>query len=329
MNNDPRLQLCREWLKSNAVHYTSLAPASADASFRRYFRISLASGETRIIMDAPPDKEDCRPYVSVDRLLEQVQVHVPHIYAWDEPRGFMLLSDLGSTAYLTALTSENADRLYRQAIDTIVSMQRIDADLPAYDQALLQREMHLFDEWYLGVHLQRQLTAAQQDTLHQVYAILEHNALSQPLSFVHRDYHSRNLMWCPDRNPGVIDFQDAVIGPVSYDLVSLLKDCYIAWPRQQLLEWLDYYLQQTPQKPDREAFIQWFDLMGVQRHLKATGIFARLNHRDGKPGYLDDIPRNLAYLFDTCGRYAQLQPLAELLNDLGIQADAQGLEQIQ
>jgi len=329
MNNDPRLQQLHAWLNQSGIQYLSLEPASADASFRRYFRIRLNTGETRVVMDAPPAQEDCKPYVAIDQLLESAQVHVPHIYNWNEAQGFMLLSDLGNTPYLSALETAEPDPLYRQAIDAIVEMQTIQTSLPAYDEALLQREIHLFDEWYLGRHLQLSLSQSQQQTLFQVYEELQHNALAQPRCFVHRDYHSRNLMLCPDNNPGVIDFQDAVIGPVSYDLVSLLKDCYIAWPRHQTLTWLDYYLQHTPLSPERDEFIQWFDLMGVQRHLKATGIFARLNHRDGKPAYLNDIPRNLAYIFDTCRRYHQLQAFAELLVSLDIEPEPERMRQIQ
>ena len=243
----------------------------------------------------------------------------------------MLLSDLGSTPYLNQLNADNADRLYHDAIDSLIKMQSLQNGLAAYDEKLLQFEMSLFRDWYLGTHLQKELSASQYQTLQTAFDLLMNNALQQPQVFVHRDYHSRNLMITTEDNPGVIDFQDAVVGAVSYDLVSLLKDCYIAWPRQRVEEWVMYFVENNPltENMDMQEFMHWFDLMGVQRHLKAIGIFARLNHRDGKSGYLNDIPRTLAYVFDSCKRYSELQDMLELLQQLELAPDKATLELIQ
>jgi len=329
MSSDDRLESLKNWLRDSLqLHDFNIAPASADASFRRYFRVTTAE-QSWVAMDAPPDREDCEPFVHVAQMIEAAGVQAPHIYQRDPQQGFMLLSDLGSRQYLAELDAQTADALYRDAIDSLVKMQALENGLPTYDSALLQTEMGLFRDWFIGHHLGIELSPMQSATLQNMFALLEYNALQQPQVFVHRDYHSRNLMITDDDNPGVIDFQDAVIGPISYDLVSLLKDCYIAWPRAAMLQWLDYYVAQSPLLggPDAE-FIKSFELMGVQRHLKATGIFARLNHRDGKPGYLQDIPRTLAYIFDVCGRYEELQPLLELLTTIGIDADRATLDLI-
>jgi aminoglycoside/choline kinase family phosphotransferase len=329
MSSDTRLEQLENWLHSlPGLTPFTIEPASADASFRRYFRVT-SHQQNWVAMDAPPQQEDCEPFVHVAQMIEATGVRAPHIYHRDKAQGFMLLSDLGSTPYLAKLDDDCADQLYRDAIDSLVKMQNLQNGLPAYDSELLQREMALFRDWYIGRHLGIELTARQSQTLQAVFDLLQDNALQQQQVFVHRDYHSRNLMITDADNPGVIDFQDAVIGPVSYDLVSLLKDCYIAWPRERILQWLQYFVEQSPfvEQPD-ESFIRAFELMGVQRHLKASGIFARLNHRDGKPGYLNDIPRTLAYIIDVCGRYAELQPMYDLLDELGIQGDRQTLELI-
>ena len=322
---DARLDAIRQWVETHLKFSDySIAAASADASFRRYFRLSSA-GNSWIIMDAPPDKENCGPFIKVAKLLESAGVHAPHIFSFNETEGFMQLSDLGSTAYLGQLTAHSVDALYRDAIQAIVHMQTIKADLPAYDEALLMFEMSLFNDWYLQKHLALSLNAQQLAVLQDTQQQLVASALSQPVVFVHRDYHSRNLMLLEKNNPGVIDFQDAVNGPASYDLVSLIKDCYIAWPREKQLQWIDLYLELSACQLDRDLFIRQLDLMGMQRHLKAIGIFARLNHRDGKPGYLNDIPRTLSYVIDVCQRYEELSDFKVLLEQLGLQGDSDTL----
>jgi aminoglycoside/choline kinase family phosphotransferase len=330
--NDPRLELIRQWLESDCeLRNFAIEVASADASFRRYFRVRLNNSQPQsyIVMDAPPDKEDCAPFIHIARLLEQGGVHAPHIYQYDAAQGFMLLSDLGNRAYLDQLNPDTVDTLYGDAISAIIHMQQINAELPAYDETLLRTEMSLFSDWYLARHLQLELKPAQQRVLDTTLKLLVDNALQQPQVFVHRDYHSRNLMITEENNPGVIDFQDAVVGAASYDLVSLIKDCYIAWPRHKQLQWIRQYLAQTTLQTETDAFIKQLDLMGLQRHIKVCGIFSRLNYRDGKPGYLADIPRTLAYVFDVCQRYDELSDFAALLAELDIHPDADLLEQLQ
>jgi aminoglycoside/choline kinase family phosphotransferase len=311
-----RLEQLNHWLSHDlGLSDYAIAPASADASFRRYFRITIG-GESRIVMDAPPEKEDSRPFVKVGSALFQAGLHVPQILEQDLEQGFLLLSDLGSIAYLDVLNEQSVERLYGDALGALAVMQACvpAEELSPYDEALLRQEMALFPDWFLTTHLGLTLGEAEQQLLAESFTLLAQNALTQPQLFVHRDYHSRNLMVC-DHNPGILDFQDAVHGPVTYDLVSLLRDCYIAWPREQVEEWvqgyhdiaLDHGIIRAPMS---EQFLRWFDLMGVQRHLKAIGIFARLNHRDGKPGYLNDIPRTLGYVEEVSGRYPELAALA-------------------
>jgi len=327
--DDQRVDAIRHWIENDleTTHY-QLEVASADASFRRYFRL-LTENSSKIVMDAPPEKEDCTSFVKVARLIEAAGVQAPHIFSFNEPQGFMLLSDLGSTAYLDKLNEASVDSLYSDAIKAIVSMQEIKADLPAYNTELLQFEMSLFKDWYLAKHLGINITELQLELLAQTFDYLTESALQQETVFVHRDFHSRNLMVTATGNPGVIDFQDAVNGPLSYDLVSLIKDCYIAWPRAKQLQWIDLYLQLSQLPVEREIFIKNLDLMGMQRHLKAIGIFARLNHRDGKPAYLNDIPRTLTYVLDVCKKYSELSAFYELLLSLGVKADPDTLERIQ
>jgi len=325
---DARLDAIKTWVKSE-LKLTSftIEVASADASFRRYFRL-YSGDKTWVIMDAPPQKEDCQPFIKIAKLIEGAGVQAPHIYSFNELQGFMQLSDLGSTAYLDKLNDESVDALYFEAIQSIVKMQTIRADLPSYDEKLLQSEMSLFSEWFLAKHLNLKLDASQKNVIHDTFSILTNSALQQTSVFVHRDYHSRNLMITAENNPGVIDFQDAVNGPPSYDLVSLIKDCYIAWPREKQLSWVDQYLKLSAIKIDRQQFIKQLDFMGMQRHLKAIGIFARLNYRDGKPAYINDIPRTLAYVVDVCKRYSELKNFSLLLSTLNINADSQTLELI-
>jgi len=315
-----REKLLRSWLDGSiGLAKYSLEPASGDASFRRYFRVTLPDGATRIVMDAPPENEDCRPFVDVAGHLVGLGLNVPVVYASDLDQGFLLLSDLGSKLYLEQLDQGEGKRLYADALSALLVIQacgRLDG-MPVYSRELLLQEMGLFREWLLKRHLALSLSESEQQMLDGVFELLVENALQQPQVFVHRDYHSRNLLVTPAPNPGILDFQDAVIGPVTYDLVSLLKDCYISWPREQVKEWVfGYYelaLQSGVLRSEHEdSFLCWFDLMGVQRHLKAAGIFARLKVRDGKPGYLGDIPRTLGYVVEMGGVYPELEALAGL-----------------
>jgi N-acetylmuramate 1-kinase len=311
----------------------TLAPASADASFRRYFRATFADGQTRIVMDAPPQHEDCRPFLHVARLFEDAGTHVPHVYAQDLEQGFLLLSDLGSTTYLQALNEGDAGtatELYGAATDALIRVQLASRanELPPYDEALLLREMRLFPEWYIGRHLNVALSQAQSEKLEAVFTRITANNLSQPRVYVHRDYHSRNLMLSRP-NPGIIDFQDAVYGPITYDLASLFKDAYIRWEEAQVIDWLVRYWEKArkaalPVHQDFGDFYRDYEWMGVQRHIKVLGIFARLYHRDGKQGYLNDMPLVMGYLRTACARYVDLKPLLNLLDTLEPHITRQG-----
>ena len=327
----PRTVLLRDWLdRQFSRQYPdrswSLAPASADASFRRYFRVTLPDGNTRIVMDAPPEHEDCRPFVEVAALLRDAGAHVPEVHAQDLAQGFLLLSDLGNTTYLEALNANTAPALYRDANAALVAIQRASRPgvLPEYDRALLTRELDLFPDWYVARHLGVALDEKQQASLRAVFAKILENNLAQPQVFVHRDYHSRNLMVCPDgypANPGIIDFQDAVYGPITYDLASLYRDAYIRWEEAQELDFVIRYWEMAraaglPVHADFHDFYRDYEWMGAQRQIKVLGIFARLSERDGKDGYLKDMPTVLAYLRRTCERYLELRPLARLLDEL-------------
>ena len=315
-----RLEQLQRWLDSLASNtYSNLQPASSDASFRQYFRVTdQQQGKSFIVMDAPPEKENCKPFIHVTELLRNAGVNAPAVLAVDLKQGFLLLDDLGNRPYLNELNDDTADALYIDAIDAIIKMQKIDAILPLYNAHLLQAEMDLFEQWYVKRHLEMTLNDTQQTVLQNAFSLLIKSAEEQPQVFVHRDYHSRNLMITQENNPGVIDYQDAVIGPISYDLVSLFKDCYIRWPREKVELWLELYLARiTPaQLIDRQTLLRWFDLMGVQRHLKVLGIFARLNYRDGKAQYLDDLPLTLQYTLEACTAYPELLPLKQLLDEL-------------
>jgi aminoglycoside/choline kinase family phosphotransferase len=321
----------RDWLdcqlpRQHPDQEFSFEPASADASFRRYFRVGLADGRTRIVMDAPPEYEDCRPFLKVAALFRDAGVHVPEVYAEDLAQGFLLLSDLGHTTYLNVLDATTAPKLYRDANTALVDIQRASRPdvLPEYDHALLSRELDLFPDWYVARHLEITLGADQQATLRSVFNKILANNLAQPQVFVHRDYHSRNLMVSGEgypENPGIIDFQDAVYGPITYDLVSLYRDAYIHWEEAQELDFVIRYWEMArqaglPVPADFHDFYRDYEWMGAQRQLKVLGIFARLCHRDGKDGYLKDMPRVLAYLRQTCERYLELRPLARLLDQL-------------
>ena len=326
IGQDARFQQLQAWLDSVLPNHSEPTPASSDASFRRYFRVfsgELANSEEEqsfIVMDAPPAQEDCGPFIAVAETLKQAGVRAPRVLQQDLQQGFLLLDDLGDTTFLSALPQQDIDQAYRKAIDGLIAIQQAASDdLPAYDAGLLLRELALFHDWYLGVHQQRLLSAGEQQAWDELCLRLIERALNQPRVFVHRDYHSRNLMWSDQQPLGVLDFQDAVQGPLSYDLVSLLRDCYAAWPQQQVQQWLLYYRDQAAGNglalPDEEVFVKDFDWMGLQRHLKAIGIFARLNHRDGKSNYLADVPRTMAYVADVAARYPEFALLQELAEE--------------
>jgi N-acetylmuramate 1-kinase len=323
--DDPRLTKLRTWLRDGLrFGEFELTAASADASFRRYFRVTRPDGGSLIVMDAPPEKEDVGPYLRIAAMLNDIGVHAPRVLEHNATEGFLLLSDLGSTTYLMALDDRGrADALYGDAIDALVEIQvrgvRHTAQLRPYDAKLLRFEMSLFPDWLLGRHLGVTLDASETAMLARTMDLLIEAALAQPRVFVHRDYHSRNLMVCPGANPGILDFQDAVHGPVTYDLVSLLRDCYIAWPAERVHGWLAEYRRRAAGRDlglgvDEAEFAGWFDLMCVQRHLKTSGIFCRLWHRDGKPGYLNDIPRTLGYVREAATRHVELAGLVTLLD---------------
>jgi aminoglycoside/choline kinase family phosphotransferase len=315
-----RYALLQEWLAGALAGQSfSLAPASADASFRRYFRVTLA-GSTLIAMDAPPPQEDCRPFVRVAGLMKEAGLHVPAVIAQDIDAGFLLLSDLGNTTYLSALNEQNADALFRDAIDALIRWQGASRPgvLPEYDDALLRRELALFPDWYLARHLELTLTPTQQEALQSVFSLIVASNLAQPRVYVHRDYMPRNLM-LSDPNPGVLDFQDAVHGPITYDVASLFKDAFISWEEPRVLDWTVRYWEKAraaglPVNPDFGEFYRDFEWMGLQRHLKVLGIFARICHRDGKPHYVRDTPRFLAYVRAVAQRYGALAPLLHLLD---------------
>ncbi len=321
---DERLSRLHQWLETDlGLTGFSIAPASADASFRRYFRISW-DDQSRVVMDAPPDKEDTRSFIGIAGQFRKLGLNVPQVLEQDAENGFLLLSDLGSQDYLSALNGQTAVPLYSAALAALNKLQScpIPADypFPPYDRTLLMNEMGLFRDWYLGRHLGMTPTSDCQTMLSELFTVLADSALAQPQAVVHRDYHSRNLMVC-EPHPGILDFQDAVVGPISYDLVSLLRDCYITWPRSQVERWATQFYEQLLAKErirdiGIEQFLSWFDLMGMQRHLKATGIFSRLNYRDGKEAYLKDIPRTMGYVKDVASRYPQLESFSQFIGEL-------------
>jgi aminoglycoside/choline kinase family phosphotransferase len=320
---DSRRVALEGWLAAqlNGARF-SLTPASADASFRRYFRATLPEGRSYVVMDAPPGKEDCRPFVRVARLLREAGVNAPEVHAEDFAQGFLLLGDLGMRTYLEELNADNAARLFEDATDALLRWQLATrpGELPPYDAALLRREMKLFPEWYVARHLGVTLSDSQNESLENIFKILVDSALAQPAVYVHRDYMPRNLM-LSDPNPGVLDFQDAVLGPITYDMVSLLRDAFVSWDEERVLDWSARYWEkarraQLPVDSDFAQFWRAFEWMGLQRHLKVLGIFARINYRDGKPKYLEDTPRFLRYARAVAERYSALAPLARLLDEL-------------
>ncbi|EJK99157.1 putative aminoglycoside phosphotransferase [Pseudomonas fluorescens Q2-87] len=331
-DQDVRLQHLKVWLDEQlpilftqqgwgAVPPATLTAASSDASFRRYFRWQ-GEGRSLIVMDAPPPQENCKPFVDIAFLLAKSGINVPKIYAEDLERGFLLLNDLGNQTYLDVINGENADDLFRDALQALLAFQQLPmvAPLPSYDVALLRRELELFPEWYVKRELGVEFDAAQQTLWQQASDLLIDSALAQPKVLVHRDYMPRNLMLSAP-NPGVLDFQDAVYGPVTYDVTCLFKDAFLSWPEERVRGWLEDYWQQAgalgiPVQADIEDFLRASDLMGVQRHLKVIGIFARICHRDGKPRYLGDVPRFFAYIEAVIARRPELAPLEELLGSL-------------
>ncbi|AXJ07275.1 aminoglycoside phosphotransferase [Pseudomonas fluorescens] len=331
-DQDVRLQHLKVWLDEQlailfadqgwgTVPPATLTAASSDASFRRYFRWEGA-GRSFVVMDAPPPQENCKPFVDIAFLLAKSGINVPKIYAEDLERGFLLLNDLGNKTYLDVIDSENADALFSDALQALLAFQQLPmvAPLPSYDVALLRRELELFPEWYVKRELGVEFDATQQQQWQTVSELLIDSALAQPKVLVHRDYMPRNLM-LSEPNPGVLDFQDAVYGPVTYDVTCLFKDAFLSWPEERVRGWLESYWQQAsalniPVQPDFEEFLRASDLMGVQRHLKVIGIFARICHRDGKPRYLGDVPRFFSYIDAVIARRPELADLQALLASL-------------
>jgi aminoglycoside/choline kinase family phosphotransferase len=334
LESDARLALIANWLRDSLhLKVRALEPASSDASFRRYFRAVLEDA-TYIVMDAPPPQEDVRPYLKVTGLLEPLGVHVPHVHAHDATQGLLLLEDLGTTQYLARLeAADDPDALYADALAALAKIQVRGAQaslaLAPYGRAELLRELSLMPEWFLGRHLGLAPAAADARLIDTTFEFLIAEALAQPAVFVHRDYHSRNLMLTRSGNPGVIDFQDALRGPIGYDLVSLLKDCYISWPRTRVVRWVRAYRERlmaagaSDVGADEAQFLRWFDLIGVQRHAKVLGIFCRLWYRDGKSGYLGDLPRTLAYVREACTLYPELAAFGRYLEAYVVAALAQ------
>lgn len=335
-----RAQQFSQWLEAIAarqqIRPESVVLANADASFRRYLRVQGEAGQpSRIIMDAPPDKENCQPFVHVAGLMEQAGVHAARVLEWDREHGFMLLNDLGGDTMMTALDEQQpvaAMPYYQQALDALLPWQLASRpdQLPAYDEALLRRELQLFPDWYLAQHRQVTLTPEQQQVLASTFDLIVQRNLAAPSVYVHRDFMPRNLMLgeTPQSPLGVLDFQDAVYGPVTYDITCLFKDAFLSWPEERVRTWLRDYWELAlplgiPVGPDFEAFLRASDLMGVQRHLKVIGIFARICHRDGKPRYLADVPRFFSYIEAVLARRPELAELGELFHSLGQRVEAQ------
>jgi len=334
MNSLQRTAALHAWLGGLFPGETwRLEPASADASFRSYLRISLADrGESRIVMDAPPQQEDCRPFIRVAALLREAGLNAPAVLAQDLEQGFLLLTDLGSTTYLAALQRDQAgaDALFRDAFDALIAWQLASRAgvLPPYDAALLRRELDLFPDWYLARHVGQVLLPQQREVLERMFALIMASNLAQPAVYVHRDYMPRNLM-LSEPNPGILDFQDAVYGPISYDVASLVRDAFISWEEERALDWVVRYWDKArraglPVGTDFGDFYRDLEWMGLQRHLKVLGIFARINYRDGKPGYVEDTPRFVRYARAVAGRYNALAPLAHLFDEIERDQAAQG-----
>lgn len=325
-SENQRMSDIHTWLASinnPGLNVDSLRPASADASFRRYFRIDGQDGKTYIVMDAPQPAEDVRPFISIAELLTKMNLSVPDILAQDAEQGLLLLTDLGTTTYFNALNHDTAHKLYMDAVDSLILLQTQSQPdvLPEYDREFMLRELMIFPEWYIAKHLGVTLSAAQTESLHKVFDALLANIMAQPQVYVHRDYHSRNLMVLDKGNPGILDFQGALYGPLTYDLVSLLRDAYVQWDEEMVLDWAIRYWEKArraglPVNTDVDSFYRDFEFMGLQRHLKVLGIFARLSHRDGKDNYLADMPLVMDYVRKTANRYHVLIPLLRLLDEI-------------
>jgi len=325
---DERLSILSRWVEQILGAPVELQPASADASFRRYFRAFGPGRSTYIVMDAPPEHESVAIFARAADRFHRLGLNVPIVYATDEDLGLALLSDLGTQTYLAALDETNVDALYDDALDALWRLQTGSRDdlqaFEPYDEAKLRDEMELFRQWFVPCRTTHRLAGHENALVDRIFGLLTASALEQPRVWVHRDYHSRNLMVTPANNPGILDFQDAVTGPVTYDLVSLLRDCYITWPHERVDSWLRAYFERIrPElldgRADFEQFTRWFDWMGVQRHIKVLGIFARLFHRDGKANYLDDLPVVYDYVVDVCRRYTELRPFSELLASMDVE----------
>jgi hypothetical protein len=325
MNNNSRLTLINHWLIATlGTTNFQLLPASSDASFRRYFRV-IEKDTTYILMDAPPEHEELEPFVQIANILNSNGVNAPHVFAESTEHGFLLLTDFGNQSLLSVINKENATSLYQLAINELINIQKIKSDvedIPTYDNSLLLNEMALFSRWFLNTHLKIEAP----DILDSIFEILISNATEQPQVLVHRDFHSRNLMVIDDKTLGVIDFQDAVIGPISYDLVSIFRDCYISWPEHDIDSWLNNYVENAKHNNildstvTQSQFKRWFDFMGLQRHIKVLGIFCRLYYRDGKSNYLNDLPLTLRYVIDVASRYPEFSKLVDFLKHPKIQA---------
>lgn len=336
-----RFERLLEWLNTceplNNQTYSEPVAASNDASFRRYYRINIANhtqtgqAQSYIIMDAPPAQEDCEPFIRISAQLQEMGLNAPQVLAQDLQLGFLLLTDLGNDTYLSVLNDQTVDVLYNDAFDALITLQQkgkaYKNTLPAYSNTMLTNEMALFSDWLCHTHLELNMGMLEKSAWEKTQSVLIKSAQAQPQNFVHRDYHSRNLMQVQNlpyptgrtglvKNPGILDFQDAVWGPVTYDVVSMIRDCYIAWPAEQVRDWQRSYFLKSCEahlflKNEWDGFVKAMDLMGVQRHLKAAGIFARLNHRDGKDGYLNDIPTTLNYVVEVSSQYPELYDLAK------------------
>lgn len=318
-----RIANLQNWITQTLNTHNELIPLAGDASFRRYFRV-LLHDKKFVVMDAPPDKENIHPFVAIAMAWQQYNIRVPEVLAHDLQQGFILLSDLGDDLYLNLLNATNVDSLYSKAVDALLQIQQCSQNisnwpLPHFDGVTLQRELNLFLDWFLIKHLNLSITPDITALFTQTSALLIQSALEQPQVCVHRDYHSRNLLLLKNGNVGVLDFQDAVWGPITYDLVSLLRDCYIAWPQAKIDAWVfDFYQKINLENYSFEQFMRWFDLMGIQRHLKVLGIFSRLCYRDNKPNYLNDLPRIMKYLLDVCEKYPELKMFNTFLKSLSL-----------
>jgi len=319
------------WLARHAASPNFvLSPASVDASFRSYFRLRYEDGSTHIVMDAPPQFEDCTAFVKIAQMMADCGLNVPQVIASDLDQGFLLLSDLGSKIYLSSLDDSSADALFDDATSALVRWQLASRDdtLPLYDEQLLGKELSLFPEWYIAKHLGISLDPEQTEAMHSIFDLIVRDNLSQPTTYVHRDFMPRNLMVC-EPNPGILDFQDAVYGPISYDVVSLFRDAFISWEEERVLDWVVRYWEKAreaklPVRSDFGEFYREFEWMGLQRHLKVLGIFARIRYRDGKPAYLEDAPRFVKYIRAVGERYSALAPLMRLFDQLEGQSPSGG-----